>query len=388
MTRSSDARASLLVLGAAAFMVSADTRVIDPLLHIIADEFGIKVDRAAVVVSAYTLPYGLFQLFYGPLGDRIGKLRVMAVTLALFALGTATCAVINSLALFAVLRFITGVVAAAIIPLSLGYIGDKFPYENRQVALGRFMSALMLGQILSSTLGGVFGEHLSWRDIFWVFGAVSLLVAAALGFQAKKFPEATKPERRFALAPYTKLLQRPDARLVLLAVFLEGFFVFGGLPYLGASLKDHFALKYDQIGLLLSGYGIGGLIYSFSVKKLVVGLGELGIVTLGGSLLCGAYLAIAFLPTWWLFIPAIIVYGMGYFTMHSTLQTRATELSPEARGTAVSLFAFCFYVGQALGAVAIGALIGSDRYAVGFSTCGLGLLCLALWIRYQFPTKK
>src|SRR5262249_44145534 len=146
---SASARASLLILGAAAFMVSADARVIDPLLQLIATQFGTQVDRASIVISAYTLPYGLFQLFYGPLGDRIGKLRVMAGALTLFAFGTAACAVVPNLGVFALLRFLTGMVAAAIIPLSLAYVGDKFPYETRQAALGRFMSALMLGQVVS-----------------------------------------------------------------------------------------------------------------------------------------------------------------------------------------------------------------------------------------------
>lgn len=381
---SAAARASLLILGAAAFMVSADARVIDPLLRVIADEFQAPVGRTSIVVSAYTLPYGLFQLLYGPLGDRIGKLRVMRGALTLFALGTAACALVPNLPVFALLRFLTGIVAAAIIPLSLGYIGDKVPYETRQVALGRFMSALMLGQILSSSLGGFFGEHLGWRRLFLVFGGVALLVAGGLWREAVRFPEAVRPERRFAFRPYLDLAARPLTRLVLGTVFLEGFFVFGGQPFLGPSLRDHFHLRYDQIGLMLGGIGLGGLIYSVSVKRLVARLGELGILLLGGSLLALGYVAVAALTAWWQFFPCVLVIGMGYFTMHSTLQTRATELAPEARGTAVSLFAFSFFLGQAVGAMALGAVVEAWGYRVAFVLTGLGLLALALWARRQF----
>src|SRR3984893_14513151 len=157
-------RASLLVLGMAAFMVQSDARVIDPLLHVIAKDFHTIPASAAIVISSYALPYWLFQLFYGPLGDRIGKLKVMAVCLAFFAVGTFACAFVPNLPVFAILRFLTGVAAAAVIPMSLGYIGDKFPYEARQIALGRFMSALMMGQIVGSTVGGVFGQYLGWRN--------------------------------------------------------------------------------------------------------------------------------------------------------------------------------------------------------------------------------
>jgi MFS family permease len=79
-----------------------------------------------VIVSAYTIPYGLFQLVYGPLSDRIGKLKVITGAMAAFAVGTAACAFVPNIAILALLRFLTGMVAAGIIPVSLAYIGDNF----------------------------------------------------------------------------------------------------------------------------------------------------------------------------------------------------------------------------------------------------------------------
>ncbi|MEI6873444.1 MAG: MFS transporter, partial [Verrucomicrobiota bacterium] len=155
----SNRRVSLLVLGSAAFMVASDARVIDPLLKTVAADFDVPLTRAALAVSAYALPYGLCQLGYGPLGDRIGKIRVMAVAFLLFALGTAACALVpegaSGLPLLIGLRFVTGVFAAAIIPLSIAYIGDKFPPEKRQATLGQFMSALMMGTVFSGPIGGI-----------------------------------------------------------------------------------------------------------------------------------------------------------------------------------------------------------------------------------------
>ena len=314
----SPGRASLLVLGMAAFMVQADARVIDPLLHVVARDFHTLPPSAAIVISSYALPYGLFQLFYGPLGDRIGKLRVMAACLTLFAFGTFACAFVPSLPVFAVLRFLTGVVAAAIIPMSLGYMGDKFPYESRQIALGRFMSALMMGQIMGSTLGGIFGQYLGWRNIFLVFGVMALGVSVLLAREGRRFPEQRKADRKFGapilavplggsvifvgmlgvfsigfsrglevlgaclliyalVMQYGRMMKLPGAAVVLGTVLLEGLFVFGGLSYLASSLTDRFGVNYASAGLMLTGFGIGGLAYSFSVKKLVNRIGELGI---------------------------------------------------------------------------------------------------------------
>lgn len=378
---SDSTRASLLTLGSAAFLVSADARVIDPLLKIVAAEFHVSPASAALTISAYALPYGLCQLFYGPLGDRIGPLKVMATVMALFAIGTMACAVVPNLWTFIALRFLTGVVAAGIIPLAISYIGDKFPYENRQSALGRFISALMLGQILSATLGGAFGEHLNWRGIFLVFGVAALLVAAVLAREANRYPEARR-ERHFSVAAIRALWQLPAARLVFTTVFVEGCFVFGGLAFLAASMLDRFTfLGPSQVGLMLAGFGFGGLFYSVTVKGLVPRIGERGILVVGGSLLCAAYVLIGFLPVWWLFIPGMVLYGMGYYTMHGTLQTRATELNPKARATAVSLFAFIFFLGQGLGPIAMGQAIRAFGYGPSFAAAGAGLLLLALWAR-------
>src|SRR4051812_28028259 len=208
-------RASLLVLGLAAFMVQADARVIDPLLHVVARDFNTTPPSAAVVISSYALPYGLFQLLYGPLGDRIGKIRVMAMCLTVFSFGTFACAFVPNIPVFATLRFLTGVAAAAVIPMSLGYIGDKFPYEGRQIALARFMSALMIGQIVGSTLGGIFGQYLGWRYIFVVFGVVALAVSALLVRERRRVAE-----RRHASRPL-------DA--AILTVPIGGTLIFVGL---------------------------------------------------------------------------------------------------------------------------------------------------------------
>lgn len=422
-------RASLVILGMAAFMVQADARVIDPLLHVIANEFNTTPPAAAIVISSYALPYGLFQLFYGPIGDRVGKIRVMAACLSVFSLGTFACAFVANIPLFAVLRFLTGVAAAAVIPMSLGYIGDKFPYQDRQAALGRFMSALMIGQIVGSTLGGLFGEYLGWRYIFIVFGIVSIITSALLARESRRVAETPGPARPlnaslaivptggllvffgllgvlplaasvavggagaallvYALATqYGGMLTRPGAPLVLATVLLEGLFVFGGLSYLASSLTDRFGINYAYAGLLVAGFGCGGLVYSVSVKRLVGRIGELGVLLLGGTLLGVGFVSVGVMPTWHWFLPAVVVLGMGYYTMHGTLQTRATELAPQARGTAISLFAFFFFLGQATGPQMLGSILNARGYPTAFVVAGIGLFLTAVISRALFARRQ
>jgi len=379
-------RVSLGVLGAAAFMVIADARVIDPLLHIIADEFKTGVGSAAVIVSAYTIPYGLFQLVYGPLGDRIGKLKVMTAAMGAFAVGTAMCAVVPNIAILTLLRFLTGMVAAAVIPLTLAYIGDNFPYEERQAALGQYLGALVLGQILGGSLGGIFGEYVSWRDIFLLFGIVSLGITLVMWRAVRRVPDRRRPQGSVGLAnfqPYYQLMTQPAARTLMIAVFIEGFCLFGGFAYVGAFLRDLYHLSYVAIGFMLSGLGLGGLIYSRSVQLLIRRLGESGLIGVGGWLMCASYLSIAVFQNWILFIPLNILMGLGFYMMHGTLQTLATELAPEARGTAVSLFAFNLFLGQGLGAAVLGRVVDSSGYVPCFVMAGVAIALLSVWFVKQ-----
>jgi predicted MFS family arabinose efflux permease len=309
--------------------------------------------------------------------------------------------------------------------MSLGYIGDKFPYANRQVALGQFMSALMMGQISSSALGGVFGEFFGWRRVFFALGAGSLFVAVALWRESRRVPEERRTGRQLNLAflavpaggwillvgmvgaaplfasraligvgtalllyalasQYGYLLKRRSAAIVLGTVLLEGMMVFGGLPYLASFLTERFHVTTLAAGLMLGGFGVGGLIYSVSVKKFVARIGELGILVLGGALLGFAFVAIGLLPNWQLFIPLAVLLGMGFYTMHGTLQTRATEIAPEARGTAISLFAFAFFMGQSTGPLMLGRVAESHGYPAAFVVAGVSLFLLAFAARTLF----
>lgn len=374
---------SLTLLGLGAFLVTADSRVVNPLLPLIAAEFRTDIGRAGFLVTAYTIPYGLFQLLYGPLGDRLGKGRVMTGAMFLFAVGTAACALAPTLLLLNLLRFLTGMAAAAMIPLSLAYIGDAVPYSERQAAIGRFLAAIALGQMLSTSLGGVVGDFLSWRYIFLVYGVVSLIVALFFwraGAADRGQPAPATSSTSTTLQRYGLLLGDPVARLVLFAVFLEGAFFYGGFAYAGSFLRERFNLLYLLIGLLLGGFGIGSLIYSRTVRWLVRRLGEPGMILTGGCIVALCYAALPLLPTWLFFIPLSVALGLGFSMMHSTLQTKATELAPAARGTAVSLFAFSLFLGQGIGAALLGLFVNRQAYGAMFDLSGAVLATLAIGV--------
>lgn len=382
MTDAAPARATppLGLLAAAGFLSSAGARVIDPLLHAIATEFDVSVPAVSVVIAAFTLPYGLNQLLLGPAGDRFGKLRVMLGALVGYALFTAACAMADNLPALAVLRACAGAASAGLIPVCMAYIGDTVPYERRQIVLSRFLTGVVLAQTLAGPLGGVFGEYLGWRDVFLVLSAGAVCVAALLASRLRGLPDRRGAGRMFSAANYAAMARHRTGRLVLLAALLDGALFVGCFPFLAPYMHERFDLSYAGVGLILACFGVGAWGYTLRARAMLARLGESGMVLVGG--LCtglGVLLAVAS-PWWQMFVAVELALGLGFFMLHAVLQARATEMLPEARATAVATFAFMLFLGQSLGALAMGAAIAHLGHTRAFLLDAAGILALSVWL--------
>jgi predicted MFS family arabinose efflux permease len=367
------------LLGAAGFLSAAGARIVDPLLSLIAHDFRTTVPEMAIIIAAFTLPYGLNQLLLGPIGDRYGKLRVMLGALGCYTVFTSACAAASDLSSLTLLRACAGASSAGLIPVCLAYIGDAVPYEQRQVTLSRFATGVVIAQILAGPLGGTIGEFAGWRAVFLLLGAAGLVVATALGLRMRHLPDR-RGTQSDAFATYRRLLARPDARLLLLATLVEGALTGGAFPFVAAYLHAKFQLPYAVIGLVLACFGVGTFIYTRVARRVVPRVGEANMVLIG-SLLIGAVIAAAFASgDWVVFVPAQALIGFGYLMMHTVLQSRATELAPEARSTAVSIFVFMLFLGQALGALAFGAAIAGLGYRLAFNVAAAGMGLLGCWL--------
>src|SRR5690606_35177371 len=219
---------------------------------------------------------------HGPLGDRLGKLRVMAAALTAASLATLGCAWSGSVGTLAALRFASGMTAGAVVPLSMAHIGDTVAYESRQAAIARFLMAALIGQMVAASVAGVLAQHFGWRSAFLAFGGAGIVIAACLWPAARR--DAPRAGAGGAMLTSAALFKDRAARVLLGAAFLQGCFTSGGVPFAGAFLRHGFGLDYATIGLVLVGFGAGGLLYSLNVRRLIRGLGERGLIVAGGAL--------------------------------------------------------------------------------------------------------
>ena len=103
-------------------------------------------------------------------------------------------------------------------------------------------------------------------------------------------------------------------------------------------------------------------------------------VVLGGALAAAALLGMAAAPSAALFVAAGLALGLGFYMVHNSIQTRVTEVAPGARGSAVALHAFSFFLGQAFGPVAMAAGRATVGPEAALVLAGLGLVALGAWL--------
>jgi predicted MFS family arabinose efflux permease len=343
------------------------------------------------VITAYALTHGSMQFITGPIADRFGKFRTVALACGLSAITVTLCGLAWSLQSLTVARFMSGATVAWILPISLAYIGDVVPYDQRQNVLGRFLAGQVLGQLFGQAAGGVIGDYFGWRTTFFVMAAMLALAAVALGIELASNPLTrplrTAPKAGGMFASYKAVLGRPWARTVLLVVGLEGMLFQGIFSYIGADLHLRFGLSFTAVGLIIGIFAMGGLIYAATVRRLMRWLGQTGIANVGGILMSVAFVTLAIEPVWYFAPLATLTVGVGFYMLHNTLQTEGTQMAPEARGTGVALFASVYFLGQTAG-VALGAPV-MDRYGARplFILSALVLPALALIFTRRMKAK-
>jgi len=380
-------RRLIVMLSLAAFGSAMSMRVADAQLPALGDTFGVGLAGAAQVITVFSVAYGVLQLAYGPLGDRHGKWRIVTLAVLASAATAFACAVATDFRVLLIARGFAGATCAGIIPLSMAWIGDAVAYERRQPVLARFLTGQIAGMATGQWLGGIASDYFNWRVPFAVL-AVCFLVSGALLWRTRALalsvaPPVPRSGRLLRETGY--VLREPWAWIVLCSVFLEGVVLYGPFAFLATHLHLETRVSLAAAGALVTLYALGGLLFAIASRRLVPRLGETGLARGGGVLMLLGLLLAAFSSVWWTAPLACVATGFGFYMFHNTLQTNATQMAPQARGVAVSLFAACFFLGQTAG-VALASL-AVDRFGTRplLAAGGLAVLLVALLFAVARP---
>ncbi len=370
------------------FATSLFTRSIDPVIPQIAHGLNVAPTTAAMLSTGFTLAYALIQPVLGALADMLSKTRLIIACMIVLGIATLACGLATNFEMLMTFRIIAGAAGGGVFPIAFAVVGDRVPVAQRQVAIGRILAAAMSGNLLGATAAGVIGDLIGWRGVFFATGSVCLMVLIVALPALRGMNETPGRFDLSTLMPnYRAIFGNPLAKYCFGAVFVEAIFMFGVFPYMAVLLSTEGETRASIAGLVLAGFAVGGIAYTFVVSRLLTFVGERRLMIAGGIVMAICLVVISLRAPWPVEFVNFILLGFGFYMLHGCIQVYVTELAPSARATATSGHTAFFFLGQAIGPVVYGIGLGSVGI-IPVLLCGsavlmaTGLIC-ALRLRRQ-----
>lgn len=376
---------ALYVISGASFAAALSARALDPLLPHIAEDFQVSIATAAGFAAVFAFTFAIIQPLIGAAADLFGKTRLMIGCLAVLGVASILGALSTSFSLLFATRILAGIGSGGVFPIALSLTSDLVGPEKRQIAIGRTLAGAMTGNLLGASASGLIGDFLGWRGVLAVLGVLVIIasVAVAAGFSGARIKHPPRTSLSALKTGYRTIFTNPNAPVCYSAVFVEGCCVLGLFPYVASFLFDLGETSLSIAGIVIAGFAVGGLFYTMTVSRLLPRLGVKGMMIAGTVLVASQLVAVAFGPRWEVQTLNLVVMGWGFYMAHGCLQVFASELSVEARATALSLHSFFFFMGQTVGPIAYGfGLAHGGKGPTLFASAGimvvLGLVCAKL----------
>ncbi|ANP48189.1 putative MFS family arabinose efflux permease [Streptomyces griseochromogenes] len=335
--------ASLRLLRAAGFVSNFDRFCITPMLLLIGSRLGVPLTTVMLAASGYFLAYGLMQPVWGLASDRLGRVRVMRISLTGAAVAALCSVIAPGATVLIVARVAAGAFFAASIAASITYVGDTVPAAVRQRPLSELMTAFALGTAVATVVAGALAHYISWRLVFALPG----LIAAYLVVALRRLPEPPRAAPGALLAPFKVVLSSRWQWYVMAVAMLEGAVLLGFLTYIAPALEAQGASA-TLAGAVSALYGVGSMAAAQMVKRLVGRWTPVRLIVVGGAQMAVAFGFAAASRSVPALVGCALLLGGGWSFMHSTIQSWATTLAPAARATGVAMFGVALYVGSAL----------------------------------------
>lgn len=380
-----------LALCLGSFMIFSNLYVTQPLLPMLAQDFGISALEAGWSFTIATLTLGLSLLVYGPLSDAIGRKWLMVLSMSGVVIITLLLSQVQDYETLLWLRGIQGFCLGGLPAIAIAYMGDEFSKRALLVAVGLYISGNTLGGIGGRLIGGFVGDWLGWSDAFLVMALVSVLCLTVFTLL---LPNSThfQPKPLHPVQMVTDLFGHLKNPLLLAAYLIGGFnffifinqysyatFLLAGAPYhLPASLLGMLFLTY-LTGTV--GSAFSGKIGHYISPPMVMAIGI--VVLMSGSL-------VTLIPSIWAIIAGFFLNSFGFFLAHSSASSWVSRTAMHARASASSLYLVFYYLGASSGGFYLDPFwqwMGWPGVVMG-SLLVLSLtLCISLWL-YRIERKK
>ena len=325
----------------------------------------------AAAITAYMIPFAALQLVSGTIAERLGARRIVRAGYVVFGLAALGCAFAPEIWTFLGARALMGAANAFLSPILLAALSEVVSADVLGRTVGTFAAWQTAGFTLAPAIGGALGE-ISWRLPFL---AVTL---ASIALAVPRKTLGSFEQRPAGHAGMRSLFNRWIALLSAKALLgYLGFTAIGFILVLVAA--EEFGLGSTARGILVAGYGLGGIALGRFAGTIVDRMGRPSTALAGAIVCAGAVLSLAFMPTAWALGLTWLAIGCAGTFVWAGLNTMAVESFPENRAGATSVYSAFKFAGVAIGPLIYLPLFHADTRAPFFFAAGFTLL-LALLI--------
>ena len=340
-----------------------------------------SIAQVAAAITAYMVPFAVLQLFSGTVAERLGPRRVVRAGYIGFGAAALGCALAPEIWSFLAARAVMGAANAFLSPILLAALSEVVAPAVLGRTVGTFAAAQTAGLTFAPILGGVLGE-ISWRLAFVLVAVVSGVLALprqTLGAAERPSPDAPRASLRALLNRWIALLATQAALGYL------GFTAIGFVLVLVSA--EEFALGSSARGLLVAGYGIGGILFGRYAGSVVDRIGRPSSASAGAVACTVGVAGLIFAPNVWAFALVYFAIGCASTFVWAGLNTIAVESFPENRAGATSAYSAFKFAGVAIAPLVYVPLFHVDTrlpfvLAAGFSAL-LAVLILLWFRRYR-----
>lgn len=376
----------IIMLGLLAALGPLCTDLYLPALPELASELNASTATAQLSLTAGLLGLGAGQLIFGPLSDKLGRIKPLLVSLLLFLFSSLWCAFAPDINQLLIARLIQGLSGSGGAVLALAVARDM----NSGHELTRFLALLMmvngLAPILAPVLGGALLLILDWRGLFITLAVMALVLVLLSGW---KLRESLPIERRSQGSVFSVWLQLGKIikhRLFMGFCLTQGFMMSGMFAYIGASpfvLQQLYGLSPIEFSLYFAINGAGLIIAAQGAAYLSARLGEYRVLK-GGLIIAAAAVSSLLLLSW---LQAHLIFILISLTLtiscNSIIASTASSLAMESQGSqagsASAVIGVCMFMLGAL-SVPITGIGGTSVLTMAMSIFGSYSLAILVFL--------
>lgn len=338
------------------FVIGTGVMAVPGTLNEISTDLSVSVASAGQLISAGAVLMCVGAPLCAALVAGWDRRRLLALSMAWFALLHLACALAPDFGMLLVLRVLALVSPAIFTPQAAACVGLLVPPEQR----GRAITFIFLGWSVASVLGmplaAYIGGTLGWRS---AFGAIALLSLASAVWVRRAMPDGVKPPALSRAAWGETFRSRALMTGVLVTVlYAAGQFVL--FSYMAPYFRQKLQLSPGALSLYFLWFGAFGLLGNMLLARYIDRIGAARSVMIGIALMALTMLLFPLGTNLWIAAAVTVPWALGCFSSNSAQQARLVAIAPALAAASVALNSSAMYAGQAMGAATGGWLISRD----------------------------